>query len=216
LQYLITFLEGIISFISPCILPMLPVYISYFVAGDHNKKSILKMALFFVLGFTLVFTVFGIFAGTLGSFFIKYERVLHIICGGIIVILGLNHLDIIRIPFFKSAHISPKVTGVFTSFLFGVVFSVSHIPCVGALLGSALAQAAHTGSAFFGMLLLIVYSLGMGIPFLIFAVLMEKLSSVFDFVNKNYKTINVVCGLLLIALGIAMMTGFLHNLICSH
>ena len=216
MQYLITFLEGIISFISPCVLPMLPVYVSYFATGEHDKKNILKRAIFFVLGFTLVFTVFGIFAGTLGSFFIKYERVLHIICGGIIVILGLNYLDIIRIPFFKSAHISPKETGVFTSFLFGVVFSVSHIPCVGALLGSALAQAAHTGSAFFGMLLLIVYSLGMGIPFLIFAVLMEKLSSVFDFVNKNYKTINIVCGIFLIALGIAMMTGFLHNLICSH
>lgn len=216
MQYLITFLEGIISFVSPCMLPMLPIYISYFAGGADKKQNTLMRAIFFVLGFTLVFALLGLFAGTLGSFFTKYETALHIVCGVIIILLGLNFLDIIHIPMFHAKSSSQKVTGVFSAFLFGVVFSISHTPCVGAFLGSALAMAAHSGTALAGIMLLVVYSLGMGIPFVLSAVLIDKLAKVFDAIKRNYRIINIVCGIFLIVLGVAMMTGVMHHLMGVH
>ncbi len=211
MQYIITFIEGMISFLSPCLIPMLPVYVSYFAANSHNKYNVYLRALFFVLGFTFVFALLGLFAGTLGSFFTDFETQLHIVCGAVIILLGLNFLGAIRIPFFESFHAEQKVTGVFTSFLFGVLFSVSHIPCILAFLGSALTMAAHAGTACQGTLLLVVYSLGMGIPFMFCAILVDKLSKLLELVNKNYKVINTVSGVLLVILGLLMMTGILHH-----
>lgn len=212
MDYIITFFQGLISFVSPCMIPMLPIYISYF-AGNRNKKSsTLVRALFFVLGFTFVFSVLGMFAGALGSFFVHYETQLHMVCGAIIVLLGLNFMGVIKIPFIKGLHAEQEVTGIFTSFLFGIVFSMSHIPCIMAFLGSALTLAAHAGTACKGILLLVVYSLGMGIPFLVSALIVDKLSNVLDIVKKNHKKIDLISGILLIILGLLMMTGILHHL----
>lgn len=212
LDYIITFFQGLISFVSPCMIPMLPIYISYF-AGNRNKKSsTLMRALFFVLGFTFVFSVLGMFAGALGSFFVHYETQLHMVCGAIIVLLGLNFMGVIKIPFIKGLHAEQEVTGIFTSFLFGIVFSMSHIPCIMAFLGSALTLAAHAGTACKGILLLVVYSLGMGIPFLVSALIIDKLSNLLDIVRKNHKKIDLISGILLIVLGVLMMTGILHHL----
>lgn len=216
MQYIITFIQGIVSFVAPCVLPVLPVYVSYIAGANKDKGNIFIRSLFFVLGFTVVYTIFGLFAGTLGSVFIQYERAFHIVCGIIIILLGLNFLNILKIPFLKGIHKSHKVTGVLSAFLFGVIFSVSHLPCLGALLGSALALAAHSGNTTEGVLLLVVYSLGMGIPFLVSALLIEKLKKIFDTINKNYKTVNTICGILLILIGIAMATGLLHTIICAH
>ncbi len=216
MQYIITFLQGVVSFVSPCMLPMLPVYISYISGGNKDKGNVFVRSLFFVLGFTVVFTLLGLFAGTLGSVFVKYEKTFHIVCGVVIIILGLNFLNLFKIPFLKGIHKAHKVTGLISSFFFGMLFSVSHLPCVGALLGSALAMAAHSGTAFDGVLLLIVYSLGMGLPFLLSALLIEKLKKVFDVINRNYKAVNIICGILLILIGIAMATGLLHDLLCAH
>ncbi len=211
LDYIITFFQGIISFVSPCMIPMLPVYVSYFAGNAHKKYNIYLRALFFVLGFTTVFALLGFFAGTLGSFFAEYETELHIVCGAVIVLLGLCFLDVIKLPHFKSFHAEQKITGVFTSFLFGVLFSISHIPCIMAFLGSALTMAAHAGTGCKGVLLLVVYSLGMGLPFMICAVLVDKISKLLETVKKNYKMINMVSGILLIVLGILMMSGVLHH-----
>lgn len=216
LQYIITFLQGVVSFVAPCVLPMLPVYVSYIAGTDKGKGNVFIRSLFFVLGFTAVYTIFGLFAGTLGSVFVKNEMLFHIVCGIIIILLGLNFLNILKIPFLKGIHKSHKVTGVLSAFLFGMIFSVSHLPCIGALLGSALAFAAHSGSTVEGILLLVVYSLGLGIPFIASALLIEKLKKLFDTINKNYKTVNVICGILLILIGIAMATGLLHDLTCVH
>lgn len=212
MQYFITFLEGVVSFAAPCMLPMLPIYFSYFAHGNDTKQSVFSKTVFFVLGFTFVYAVLGMFAGTLGSFFVHYEKALHIVCGAVIVILGFNFLGIIKFPFLKGLQNHQKVTGIFSAFLFGVLFSVSHLPCIMALLGSALVLAAHQGTALCGILLLIIYSLGMGIPFLISALLMDKLTKFFDAVKKNYKIINIISGILLIILGILMMTGVMHHM----
>lgn len=212
MDYIITFLEGIVSFVSPCMVAMLPIYVSYFAGSRNKKSSTLLRTLFFVFGFTFVFATLGMFAGALGSFFINYETYLHITCGAIIVILGLNFLGVIKLPVVKGLHAEQEVTGLFTSFLFGIIFSISHIPCIIAFLGSALTLAAHAGTVCHGILLLIIYSLGMGIPFLISALVIDKISVFIDTLKRNHKIIDKISGILLIILGILMMTGVLHHL----
>lgn len=212
MQYVITFLEGIISFISPCMLPMLPIYISYFAGSAEEKKHPLPRAISFVLGFTLVFSILGLFAGSIGSLLVKYQSWVNIICGIIIIIFGFNFLGVIRIPIFHNAHTNVRVQGLFSAFLFGTVFSISHTPCVGVFLGSALTAATASGGAFSGVLLLFLYSLGMGIPFLIAAVLIDKLTGILNSIKKNYSTINLICGFFLIAVGVFMMLGWLSGI----
>lgn len=213
MQYLITFLEGIISFLSPCMLPMLPIYLSYFAGdADRQQKSFVR-ALCFVLGFTLVFSLLGLFAGTLGSFLAKYRTAVNIVTGAIVILFGLSYLEVIRIPFFNGMQSGHKVTGAFSAFLFGVVYSVSLTPCVGAFLGSALMLASASGTAVQGLLLLLVYSLGLGVPFLLSAVLIGRLGTLFSWIKRHYRVINLVCGVFLILVGIAMACGFLNRLL---
>ena len=210
MQYLITFLEGIISFISPCMLPMIPLYISYF-SGDNkdNRRKTILSSIAFVIGFTLVFCILGLFAGTIGQVLTKYKRIVNLICGIIIILFGLTYLDFIKIPFFKGMKKKEKVTGVFSAFIFGIIFSINLTPCIGAFLGSALMMASSSQNMIEGVLLLLVYSLGLGIPFILSAVLLDKLKNTFNFIKKHYKVINVVCGVFLIIIGILMAFGIL-------
>lgn len=212
MQYLITFLEGIISFLSPCMLPLLPVYLSYFAGGADKQRKTLLRAACFVLGFTLVFGLLGLFAGTIGAFLAKYRTAVNIVTGGIVVFFGLSYLEVFRLPFFRGLQTEHKVTGAFSAFLFGVVYSVSLTPCVGAFLGSALMLASASATALQGLLLLVVYSLGLGLPFLLSAMLIGRLGSVFSFIKRHYRIINVVCGVFLILVGLMMAFGWLSSL----
>lgn len=213
MQFVITFLEGVISFISPCMLPMLPLYISYFAGNADKKHKTLARAAGFIAGFTFVFTLLGLFAGTLGTFLMKYQTAVNIVCGLIVVFFGLSYLEIIKIPFFKGLKEMKPITSVFSAFIFGMIYSVSLTPCVGAFLGSALMLASSTGGAMKGALLLLTYSLGLGVPFLISAVLIEKLQSAFSFIKKHYKIVNTVCGIFLIVVGIAIMFGSMNAIL---
>ena len=211
MQYFISFLEGIISFISPCLLPMLPIYVSYFAAGNEaaTGKTTLKNALGFVLGFTLTFVAPGLFFGALGSFLLNYAVVVNIILGGIVILFGLGFMGVIK-PLFSLNSINGagiENLSFLKSVAFGMIFSVSWTPCVGAFLGSALAMASVSGSALQGTLMLLCFSAGLGIPFILSALLIDKLKTAFDFIKRNYKTINFICGLFLVIIGILMMTG---------
>ena len=211
MQYLISFLEGIITFISPCLLPMLPVYISYFAGGgERTGKKTLINALGFVLGFTAVFVAMGALAGTLGSFLRKYQTWVNIIGGTIVIVFGLNYLGVLKLNLFRGfqGDVSGNM-GFFSALLFGVVFSVGWTPCVGAFLGSALMLASQQGHVLEGMGRLLSYSLGLGVPFLISAVLIDRLKTAFDWIKRNYKLVNVICGSLLILVGILMATGLM-------
>lgn len=216
MSYIITFIEGIISFISPCMLPMLPLYISYF-AGHNSEeegkrpKTVVRV-LAFVLGFTLVFTALGVFAGTLGRLLSAYQRWVNLVCGIIVILFGLSYLDILHIPFFKGMQGQRKVTGILSAFVFGAIYSISLTPCVGAFLGSALMLASSAGSALKGATLLLVYSLGLGIPFVLSAILLDKLASTFNWIKRHYKIINLVCGIALIIVGVLMALGYLNAL----
>lgn len=212
MQYFISFIEGIITFISPCLLPMLPLYVSYFAGGENRSLAkTLRNALGFVLGFTAVFVLMGALAGTLGSFLTKYHVAVNIVTGLIVIFFGLNFLGVFKLNIFKGINrsMAGRSLGFFSSMLFGMVFSVGWTPCVGAFLGSALALASQQGSTLVGILMLLCYSLGLGIPFAVSAVLIDRLKDAFGFIKKNYKVINIVSGCLLILLGVLMMTGLM-------
>ena len=212
MQYVISFLEGIITFISPCLLPMLPIYLSYFAGGgERSTAKTLRCALGFVLGFTAVFVAMGALAGTVGSFLIRYQTIVNIVLGAIVIAFGLNYLGVLKLNLFKGMQGDVKTADMnfWSALVFGMVFSVGWTPCVGVFLGSALMLASQQGSALVGTLMLLSYSLGLGVPFLLSAVLIDQLKGAFTFIKKNYGIINKVCGGLLILVGVLMATGLL-------
>ncbi len=215
MTYLITALEGVSSFLSPCMLPLLPVYLSYFAGENRQKSKTLLRVLFFVLGFSAVFSLMGLFAGSLGALLSRYQTAVNVVSGLIVILFGLSYLDVFRIPFFKGAAKGKQVGSVAAAFLFGVIYSVSLSPCVGAFLGSALMLAANSGTALQGVSLLLTYAAGLGIPFLLSAVLLDKFKSAFSKIKKHYKVINRVCGGFLIAVGICMCFGWLNALMAA-
>lgn len=216
MQYFIAFLEGMITFISPCLLPMLPVYISYFAGGrERTTARTLKNSIGFVAGFTLMFVLMGALAGTVGGFLREYQTAVNIITGLVVVFFGLHFLGLFQLPFFRGAGtgLLQKEMGFFSALLFGIVFSIGWTPCVGAFLGSALMMASQQGQVLAGVVMLLVYSLGLGIPFVASAMLIDRLKGAFDFIKRNYKIINIISGSILILVGLAMMTGMLTRLL---
>ena len=216
MQYVISFLEGIVTFISPCLLPMLPIYISYFAGGtERSTGKTLRCAFGFVLGFTAVFVAMGALAGTLGSFLVRYQTMVNLVLGGIVILFGLNYLGVLNLNIFKGMKGQVKTADMnfLSAFLFGIVFSVGWTPCVGVFLGSALMLASQQGSALVGTMMLLCYSAGLGVPFLVSAVLIDQLKGAFSFIKRNYAVVNKVCGSLLVAVGVLMATGLLTKVL---
>ena len=212
MQYLISFLEGIITFISPCLLPMLPIYISYFAGGGERttQKTLIGVS-GFVLGFTIVFVAMGALAGTLGSFLITYAFWVNLMCGFIVVLFGLNYMGVLQLNIFKGSNRQMNMQNMTfgKSLLFGIVFSIGWTPCVGAFLGSALMLASQQAHMLEGMGMLLAYSLGLGIPFMISAILIDRMKSAINWIKQHYDLINKICGALLVFIGIAMATGLM-------
>ena len=216
MQYFISFLEGMITFISPCLLPMLPVYLSYFAGGgEHTLGKTLRGALGFVTGFTAVFVAMGALAGTVGSVLKQHQTAVNIVSGVVVILFGLNYLGVLRLNLFRGPGGTVKGDGMgfFPALLFGVIFSLGWTPCVGAFLGSALMLASQQGHAAEGMLMLLLYSLGLGVPFLLSAVLIDYLKSAFGWIKAHYRAINLVCGGFLVLVGVLMATGLMGRLI---
>lgn len=215
MQYAVAFLEGIITFISPCLLPMLPIYISYFAGGgEKTTGKTLKNALGFVLGFTVIFVAMGALAGTVGSFLQRYRTAVDIVSGIIVIFFGLNFLGVFKLNLFRGSQKTVSGNMDFLSaMLFGIVFSIGWTPCVGAFLGAALAMASQQGHIVEGMAMLLSYSLGLGIPFVLSAVLIDYLKSTFNWIKRNYSVINKVSGGFLVFIGILMATGTLGRLL---
>lgn len=216
MQYVISFLEGIITFISPCLLPMLPIYISYFAGGgERSTKKTLTGAIGFVVGFTVVFTLMGALAGTVGSFLREHQTAVNIVSGLVVIFFGLNFLGVFKLNLGKGSNRSVDTSnmGFFSALLFGVIFSLGWTPCVSAFLGSALMLASQQGSVLAGTLMLLAYSLGLGIPFIFSAVLIDYLKSAFNWIKRHYDSINKISGGLLILIGILMATGTFGRLL---
>lgn len=195
---------------------MIPIYLTYFTVDANKKNNTIINSIAFVLGFTLVFCILGIFAGTIGGLLKEHQNIINIVCGIIVIIFGLSYLEIIDIRIFKGRSIKNKqVKGILSSILFGIVFSLNLTPCVGAFLGSALMMASVSGTILKGVLLLLVYSLGLGVPIIISAILIKKINSVFDFIKRHYKLINNISGIFLIIVGITMAFGVMNDFIYS-
>ena len=159
-----------------------------------------------------MFVVFGGLVGLVSGFLTKYKTVVNIVAGVIVVIFGLSYVGLFRLPFLKGITKSYKISGVWSAFLFGIVFAVGVGPCTGAFLGSALALASASGTVFKGVLLLLFYSLGIGIPFVAAALLTDKTKRLFGFIKRHFNVIKIVSGSLLVIMGVLMATGVLDKL----
>ena len=206
MEYVFTFLEGIASFISPCLLPMLPIYISYFIGeDDKNTSKAVINASGFVLGFTIVFLILSIFASQLGIFISSNIKYIKVVFGIIIILFGLNYMEIFKIKFLNKSKVinaNTKNLNFIKAMLFGILFSISWTPCIGTFLSSALLLVAKQQDMIKGILLMVVYSIGLGIPFIISVALIEKLKEMFDFIKKNYNAIKKISGIILIIMGV--------------
>ena len=209
MEYFLTFFEGIVSFISPCLLPMVPIYISYFIGEDdnNNKKAILN-SVGFVLGFTTIFLILSIFASQLGTVLSSNIRYIKIFFGIVIILFGLNYMGFLKIEFLnksKVKNIDTKNFNFFKAMLFGILFSISWTPCIGTFLSSALLLIAKEQNILKGIIMMLLYSIGLGVPFIISAILIEKLKNVFDFIKKHYDVIKRISGVILIGAGVYMI-----------
>lgn len=198
-------------------LPMLPIYISYF-AGQENEQKKLKDKIInvisFVLGFTLVFLLLGIFSATLGKLLKRYIFFINIILGIIVILFGLNFIGLLKIPFInktKGIKLNRTKVTFASSFLFGIIFSISWSPCVGTFLGSALSLIIINGNLLKGILLILSYCAGLGVPFVISVLLIDKLKNTFNVIKKNYDIISKTCGIFLCIMGILIATGLINE-----
>ncbi|MFZ5989129.1 MAG: cytochrome c biogenesis CcdA family protein [Bacillota bacterium] len=212
--YVLSFVEGVLTFISPCILPLLPVYLFYLAGtsdGDskevQNKGRLLLNSIGFVLGFTIVFVLLGAAATSLGTFLRSHKDVFKMVSSLIMIVFGLNFIGVFRIGFlntekrFEYKFDKLKFLG---SLIFGMVFAFGWTPCVGAFLGSVLMMAANSDTLLDGVLLLLVYSVGLGVPFLITAMIFDNIRGAFRFIQEHTRIISAISGGLLILAGIAM------------
>ncbi|MCK5426067.1 MAG: sulfite exporter TauE/SafE family protein [Thermodesulfovibrionia bacterium] len=221
ISYSLAFLAGILSFLSPCILPLIPSYVS-FITGisleefkTGNKALIRKLttinSLSFISGFSTVFILLGVFSTFMSrllyaSFF--GIRLYHV--GGVIIIIfGLYVMGIFKIDFLSKehrVHLKSKPRGYIGSFVVGLTFGAGWTPCIGPMLGSILFVAATAGSAFYGFKLLLIYSIGLAIPFLATSLTMNYFLSHYTAIQKYMRVIMVLSGLLLIAFGVLLLT----------
>jgi len=214
LPYMLSFLEGILTFISPCILPMLPIYFFYLagVSSEENtaRSRLLMNSVAFVIGFSMVFIALGATATTLGSFLTAHIVAFRYISGLVMIVFGLNFMGILNLNFLNyEKHFDTDLNNLkfLNSMFFGMVFAFGWTPCVGVFLGSALLMAANADSMVQGMVLLGLYSAGLGLPFLLCSVLFEAIRNTFKQIQTYSRIINIVSGLVLVLAGILLFTG---------
>jgi len=212
---------GFITFLSPCVLPLIPGYVAFMTGmttaelTDENRKisAILIPSLLFVLGFSIVFVALGASASAVGSFLSQYSSVLEKVAGAIILLLGFFMLGIIKVPWlYGEARFEmqkAKRFGSFAALLMGMAFAFGWSPCVGPVLGSILMVAANSAEVGRGALLLAVYSLGLGIPFILVALLLGRVKPVLNWLNRHTLIINRVAGIILMILGLLILTGWI-------
>lgn len=218
-----SFVAGIATFLSPCVLPLIPAYLSFITGysleelkeGKKSPKTLVFFTLLFVFGFTLIFTLFGVSATYLGNFLAGKREFLRIIGGIIIIFLGLHLMGMFRFKFLyqeKRVHLKSKPLGYFGSFVAGIAFASGWTPCVGPILSSILILASTQETMVKGMFLLFVYSIGLGLPFLFVVLAMNRFLLIFAKMKKFIRTTEIIAGIILILLGILLVTNRLHIL----
>ncbi len=218
ISYWTAFIAGILSFFSPCVLPLVPAYLANLAgtsAIEANEKRkvwpIFLHSICFVLGFSILFIIMGASAGLIGSVITTYAEVLRIVAGIIVIIFGIFLIAAFKIPWLnyeKRLHIGgARNPGYIRSMLIGAAFSLGWTPCIGPILGSILFIASYTQETLKGALLLSAYSLGMGIPFLAIGLLWGYIVPFWKGLTRHLVLISIISGILLIIVGILMLTG---------
>ncbi len=217
------FMGGILSFLSPCVLPLVPAYIS-FMSGISIEKlqsgalrnEVLRKTIFtslaFIAGFSLVFVLLGATATAIGSFLLAKSALFSKIAGGIIIILGLHVLGLFKkslqfLNYEKRFHVKHIQAGVISAFVVGLAFAFGWTPCIGPILGVILTIAGAQDTVGQGILLLSVYSLGLGIPFLLTAIATQTFFEMFNAVKRHFHVIEIISGVLLVVIGVLIFTG---------
>lgn len=213
---LAAFAAGFLSFVSPCVLPLIPGYISFIsglsleemqgkVEAKSSRASVLLASVAFVLGFTVIFVALGASASAIGKWMYAQSPILEKIAGTILIVLGLHMMGVFRIRLLESdarIHTQRKPAGPIGAFLVGTAFAFAWTPCIGPILGGILAMAASRDSVGEGMQMLAVYSLGLGVPFLLTSVAIDRFFSAAARIRRHYRTIELVSGSLLIVVGL--------------
>lgn len=215
---LVALTAGIISFLSPCVLPIVPPYLAFMsgvslaemeAGGSARLKAILA-SLFFVLGLSTVFLLLGFTASAFGTFFLQNQILLSQISGVVVIIFGLHFLGVFRIPFLdREARMDAGDSGgsAFGAYVLGLAFAFGWTPCIGPQLGAILSLAASESSIARGTILLGVYAAGLGIPFLLAAVFLTRAMGLMNRIKRHMRLIERVMGVLLVAVGLALVTG---------
>ncbi|MBA7613036.1 Thiol:disulfide interchange protein DsbD [subsurface metagenome] len=214
---LVAFGAGLASFVSPCVLPLVPVYLASLAGPEifDDKATRKRMPIFlhslsFVIGFSIVFTILGAGAGLAGFAISAHLAVIRQIAGSLLIVFGLFMLAALRVPWLNyEKHLNPSLshkTGYLRSFLTGGIFSLAWTPCVGPILGGILTLALSSKTAWQGAYLLAIYSLGLGLPFLIMGIAFDSITPLLRRINRYSKWIYIISGLLLIAIGILILT----------
>lgn len=215
------FAAGFLSFVSPCVLPLIPGYISFVsgvsveeMRGDAppatSRLQIFITSLAFVIGFSLVFVALGASATAIGKFLFAKLPLLSKIAGGVLIVFGLHTMGVFRLAFLeteKRVHAQRKPAGPLGAMLVGIAFAFGWTPCIGPILGGILAIAGSRNSVAEGITLLAVYSLGLGIPFLITSLAINQFFGAAKRIRRYYHAIELTSGALLVAIGVLIMTG---------
>jgi len=222
----VTISAGLISFLSPCILPVIPSYLAFItgisleeLSQQENlrkvRKKVIANSLMFILGFSIIFITLGASATFIGKFLYNNIRFFEIIGGVLVIILGLHFAGIFRLKFLdreKKIHLKKKPLGYWGTCLVGMAFGAGWTPCVGPILGAILAMAATTQDVLKGIILLTFYSAGLGLPFFLSAVILHKFFEYFKTIRKYFKVISIIGGVLLIIVGILLISGYFSTL----
>lgn len=205
------FAEGFMAFLSPCILPMIPIYLLYLSGDDSHGKTRQRLVintLGFIAGFSLVFVLLGATASALGSLLVTYRTLFQRVGGLVVIVFGLNYLGVLNLGILnrsRTLNAKTKDLKLWSSFLFGSAFSLGWTPCLGAFLGTALIVASNSDTLYQGMGLLLTFSLGLGISFLLTTLLWGKLQKTFNVIKNNLRIIQIISGVLLIVVGLLML-----------
>ncbi len=219
ISYPLAFMGGVLSFLSPCVLPLIPSYVSYITGVSFedlktgDKRLIRKLtatnSLAFIAGFSLIFILMGVASSFMGYILARYYDVIRIGGGVIIIFFGLYVMGVFKIGFLsrdRRVHLQAKPRGYIGSFVVGLTFAAGWTPCIGPILGSILVYASTAASAAYGFKLLLVYSVGLGIPFFLTAIAINTFLSHFSAIHRYMKVIMILSGLLLIAFGVILLT----------
>ena len=225
ISYLYVVLAGLLSFLSPCVLPIVPGYLCFMAGtsldklhldeGDEIKKKVFSFSLSFVFGFSTVFVILGASATLLSSLVYEYLDILRIAGGIIIIIFGIHFMQIVQIPFLNREmryQIESYRPGIVGSYVIGLSFAFGWTPCIGPILGSVLSIAASSETVTYGIVLLMLYSAGLGIPFLIAAYAINGFMKFLSRIRNYIRLIEIFTGLLLILFGILILTNRIQEL----